>query len=162
MKLIKSEKEYKRLKEQVERNEKWIQEERERLTKQGMKPELIQIAVGIAEGFTHNWRKELEEYERTVNGDFDPHTCSLDDIGRHLIRLRLWKGLTQEDLAKRLGVTNSQVSKDERFEYQGASMEKIKKVLKALEVDLIFASPKVVEIATKEFAAGQDEMAATG
>jgi hypothetical protein len=31
-----------------------------------------------------------------------------------------------------------------------------------VEVDLIFASPKVVEIATKEFAVGQDEMAATG
>ena len=61
--------------------------------------------------------REVEEYEKTVTGDFDPYTCQLNEIGRHLIKLRIWRGLSQTELANKLGIKPTQVSRDERFEY---------------------------------------------
>jgi DNA-binding transcriptional regulator YiaG len=162
--MIKSEREYNRIRQEVERQEAWVAEERKRLEEDGLSPELIKVSVGIAEAMNHNKRLELEEYERVLNGDFDPYTCSLDEIGKRLIQLRIWKGLSQSDLARRLNVSHAQVSKDERFQYEGASLEKVKRVLKVLDVELIFASPKMIDvkIAEREYTNGPDEMAATG
>jgi hypothetical protein len=162
--MIKSEREYNRIRQEVERQEAWVAEERKRLEEDGLSPELIKVSVGIAEAMHHNQRLELEEYERVLNGDFNPYTCSLDEIGKRLIQLRIWKGISQVDLARRLNVSYAQFSKDERFQYEGASLEKVKRVLKALDVELIFASPKMIDvkIATKEYADGQNEMVATG
>ena len=50
--------------------------------------------------------------------------------------LRISKGIMQKDLAARLNVTEQQVSRDERNEYHGASIEKIQKVLSALDAHL--------------------------
>jgi predicted XRE-type DNA-binding protein len=160
--MIRTEQEYKKLKAKVEEQEQLLQEERKKLEEQGFTEQMIQIAIGFAENFHFNDKREVEEYEQVMRGEFDPYTCKLGEIGKHLIKLRLWRGLTQSELANRMGVSNSQVSRDERFEYSGASMERISQVLKALDVELMFAAPQIVEVAKahEEYASGQDEMAA--
>lgn len=42
--------------------------------------------------------------------------------------------MTQAELAKKLGVSEAQVSRDERHEYYGATTEKIEKVMKAMDM----------------------------
>ncbi|MFC7443431.1 helix-turn-helix domain-containing protein [Laceyella putida] len=160
--MIRTEQEYKKLKAKVEKQEQLLQEERKKLEEQGFTEQMIQIAIGFAENFHLNDKREVEEYERVMRGEFDPYTCKLGEIGTHLIKLRLWRGLTQSELANRMGVSNSQVSRDERYEYSGASMERIEQVLKALDIELMFAAPQIVEVAKgrEEYASGQDEMAA--
>ena len=57
-------------------------------------------------------------------------------MGRLLVALRISKGLKQKELAEKLGVKETQISRDERNEYHGASMEKVQTVLTALGVSL--------------------------
>lgn len=47
---------------------------------------------------------------------------------------RIALGITQAELAKRLGVSEPQVSRDERNEYQGITSDRASRVLDALGV----------------------------
>ena len=49
-----------------------------------------------------------------------------------MIVYRIYWGMAQAELAKKLGVTESQVSRDERHEYYGATTEKIETVMDAM------------------------------
>jgi DNA-binding XRE family transcriptional regulator len=161
--LIKSEQEYRRLKKQVEDRDLIVAEQRKLLEAEGVSEKGIEISLGIASFMQDRIRSEVGEYEQTIAGDFDIHTCSLDDIGRHLIRLRLWLGVTQAELAKQLGVPQSSVSKDERYEYQGASLEKIRNVLRALAIDVHLVVSNIIELqqAKSECDAGKSETSST-
>ena len=49
-----------------------------------------------------------------------------------LISIRIAQGMSQRELARRLNVHESQVSRDERNEYLGITLERAVKVLDAL------------------------------
>lgn len=49
-----------------------------------------------------------------------------------LTAYRIYLSMPQTELAKRLSVSEAQVSRDERNEYYGATTEKIEHVMKAL------------------------------
>jgi len=61
------------------------------------------------------------------------------------VALRIALGLTQRELAERLGVHESQVSRDERNEYHAVTVERASRILDALGVDLrsVFEEPLV-------------------
>ena len=65
-------------------------------------------------------------------GELAPVT-DLNSIGRLLIGLRIWSGLTQRQLAERLRVSESIVSRDERNEYHGVTVERAQKIFNALK-----------------------------
>ncbi|MGC9199945.1 MAG: helix-turn-helix domain-containing protein [Acidobacteriaceae bacterium] len=56
--------------------------------------------------------------------------------GQTLISLRIAQGISQRDLARRLGVHESQVSRDERNEYFGIILERTIRILDALNAHL--------------------------
>lgn len=134
--MIKTEQEYKRSLEQLKHHERLLSEQRNELKEMGLTDEQIERGLSPARLFQERIRAEVEEYERYKSGDFDM-TCTFDNIGRQLIAFRIYKGLSQAELAKRLGVSAPQVSRDERNEYGGASMEKVKQVLKALGMEVV-------------------------
>ena len=53
-------------------------------------------------------------------------------MGTLLIALRTANGLSQKDLAQKLDVSEAQVSRDERNEYHGITVERAKRVLDAM------------------------------
>ena len=53
-----------------------------------------------------------------------------------LIAMRIYQGLTQRELADKLGVHESQVSRDERNEYAGITVERANRILEALGAEL--------------------------
>ncbi len=53
-----------------------------------------------------------------------------------MIGLRIASGLTQKDLAKCLGVAEAQVSRDERNEYHGISLDRAQKIIRIFGVHL--------------------------
>ena len=57
-------------------------------------------------------------------------------LGRTLVAIRIALGLTQRQLAERLSVNESQVSRDERNEYQGVTVDRASRILDALGVTL--------------------------
>lgn len=92
-------------------------------------------------------QEEVDEYEHLKRGELQ--CCelqSLDELGLLLIRLRIASGLSQKQLAEKLGVHESQVSRDERNEYHGITLERASRTLRAMDVDLrsdVSFSPKM-------------------
>lgn len=76
-------------------------------------------------------KDEIQWYENVRNGNELP-IMRISSIGRMLIGLRISRGLTQKQLALRLGVSEAQVSRDENNEYHGITIERVQRVLNAL------------------------------
>lgn len=62
---------------------------------------------------------------------------NLGGLGQLLIGLRIAKGITQRQLAERLGVSETMVSRDERNEYHGITVDRARRVLDALGARLV-------------------------
>jgi ribosome-binding protein aMBF1 (putative translation factor) len=75
--------------------------------------------------------EEITWYEDVRRRHF-PVVRRLTDLGRLLIALRIANGLSQRGLAERLGVNESAVSRDERSEYHGITVERAQRILDAL------------------------------
>lgn len=99
-----------------------------KLTKDGIKRVLDPVRV-----FAEQMREEVATYERLKRGEFDALE-NLAGMGQMLIALRISKGLTQRELAQRMGVNESQVSRDERNEYHGITLDRTQRILEVLEV----------------------------
>ncbi len=80
-------------------------------------------------------QEEIEAYERLKRGDLG-EIEKLHGLGRTLVALRIALGLTRRQLAERLGANESQVSRDERNEYHGVTVDRASRILDALRVNL--------------------------
>jgi DNA-binding XRE family transcriptional regulator len=80
-------------------------------------------------------REEMAEYERIKTSPaltaLRAHTP--EELRRRLIELRMLRGLTQADLAKRIGCKQSDISRMERKGYKGFSLTTLEKIAFALE-----------------------------
>jgi DNA-binding Xre family transcriptional regulator len=137
-----SEQQYLKSKKELEENEQYRAEELKKMKEEGYTPEMIGIAFCQLDCVLSGLRRDIREYEEAVSGDFEKEKVTIDKLGSHLIKLRIWKGLSQTELAERLGVTPVQVCKDERNEYQNISMRKLNRILQALEVEKLTIIPK--------------------
>ena len=108
---------------------------RKRLKEEGLSAEAVQRVVDPMESFHLQLKEEVESYERLKRREFD-ELDNFRGFGHMLISLRIAQGITQRELAKRLGVHESQVSRDERNEYFGITLERAMTVLTALHVRL--------------------------
>ncbi|WP_270166570.1 helix-turn-helix transcriptional regulator [Paenibacillus sp. SYP-B4298] len=76
---------------------------------------------------------DIRYYEEIKRGVFPP-LQRLTELGRHLIAYRIFIHMSQAELAARLGVSESQVSRDERNEYYGATVGKLEAVMTAMGI----------------------------
>jgi ribosome-binding protein aMBF1 (putative translation factor) len=133
--MIRNEAEYqeasKRLTEELRR----LDEHRSRLKAAGLEEIEIQRVIDPLESFHLQLKEEVEAYERLKRGEFE-ELENLRGVGHLLITSRIAQGITQRDLARRLGVHETQVSRDERNEYFGITLERAAKILDALNVRL--------------------------
>lgn len=133
--MIKTDHEYKEAKTRLQTEFTSIEDQRKRLVDVGLTIEQIKLALDPLSSFALQLQEEVEQYERLKRGQFDPLE-NLQGLGSLLVAARIAKGITQKELAERLGLHESQISRDERNEYHGASIEKIQRVLSALKVTL--------------------------
>ncbi len=61
---------------------------------------------------------------------------NLHGLGTKLVALRIARGITQRELAQRLEVHESQVSRDERNKYHGVTAERASRIHDALHVQM--------------------------
>lgn len=87
------------------------------------------------QSFHDQLQEEVASYDRLKRGEFD-EVSNFRGIGRLLIALRIANGLTQRELAERLEVSESQVSRDERNEYHGMTLERANRILEVLGAEL--------------------------
>jgi ribosome-binding protein aMBF1 (putative translation factor) len=80
---------------------------------------------------------QLEEYEKLRAGKLRKlKKSSFQDLPIELIRARIAKGITQKDLAKKLGVKEQQIQRYEETDYASASLTRVNEVIKALEIEV--------------------------
>ena len=133
--MIKTEREYFEAKKRLEEEFRSIESQKIKMEQAEMSEEHISLALDPLASFAFQLQEEVEGYEKIKRGQFDILE-NLDGVGNMLVAIRIAKGVKQKELAKKLGVKETQISRDERNEYHGASIEKIQNVLKALDVSV--------------------------
>jgi Helix-turn-helix len=133
--MIRTETEYQdavvQLKEQKER----LQKKEARLRKQGYTPEQVERGMAPETTFMLGLSEEIESYEKLRRGDLG-EIQNLVGLGRMLIGIRIARGIPQRKLAEMIGCHESQVSRDERNEYHGITLERAQKLLDVMGVTL--------------------------
>jgi DNA-binding XRE family transcriptional regulator len=130
--VIRNQKEYDEALRRVREDEEFIAEQRKVLEGMALSPEEVERAMQPALSFHAQLVEEVDWYDRVQRRDFDTFK-SLTAMGRLLIAVRIANNLTQRDLAERLGVSEAQVSRDERNEYHGITIERAQRILDVLQ-----------------------------
>lgn len=87
--------------------------------------------------------EQIQEYEVLKSGTVTEITAeNLNELPTILIRARISRGLTQRQLAKRLGLKEQQIQRYESDKYASASLRRLTEVASALDLNI----SKVVEI----------------
>lgn len=142
--MIRNETEYQEAVKRLRDEEQRIKEQKSRLEEMDLAKEEIKRALDPVRSFHEQLKEEVASYERLQRGEFD-ELHNFEGLGRLLVALRIAQGLTQRELAERLGVHESQVSRDERNEYHGITVERANRILEALDVDVrteVVSAPK--------------------
>lgn len=132
--MIKTQREYLHAQDTVQKIEEEIESERQHWISTGLSApeaermlEPLRLRVG-------ELRDEVNLYERIQAGDLSMFR-SYQDCGKALIAARIAQGMTQRELAERLNVHESQISRDERNEYEGVGTERLGQLFAALSLD---------------------------
>ncbi len=133
--MIRNEIEYKATVRRVQEQAERLMQQAAELKSTGLTKDQIKRVTDPVRSFHEQLKEEIESYERLKRGEFD-ELQNLSGFGELLVAVRIAKGVTQRELAKRLGVSESQVSRDERNEYHGITVERANRILEALDVEI--------------------------
>ena len=133
--MIRNEAEYQEASARLAEERKRLADHRARLKEAGLGDEEIKRVIDPMESFHLQLQEEVESYECLKRGEFE-ELENFRGFGHLLISLRIAQGMSQRELAKRLNVHESQVSRDERNEYFGITLERAVRVLEALHARL--------------------------
>ena len=89
---------------------------------------------------------ELREYEAIREGGFEVEALRVvTDLPELLIKARISQGMTQRELADRLGLKEQQIQRYEATDYATAKWSRIREVVGALSMEL-GGSAQAVEV----------------
>lgn len=134
--MIRTDAEYHEARERLLAERTRMSEHEARMKELGLSPAERKRALDPLQSFSSQLEEEVESYERVQRGSFEPLT-NLSGVGHLLVSARIYRRLSQRELASRLGVHESQVSRDERNEYHSITLERAARVLEALDMDLV-------------------------
>ena len=80
---------------------------------------------------------QVKEYEKLRSGKYKVlKGSSIDDLPVEIIRARIALGLTQKQLAERVGLKEQQIQRYEENDYASASFSRLKEIIEALGLDI--------------------------
>ena len=149
--MIRNETEYQQAVRRLNEEKGRLHDHQRRLEQSGLGAEELKRALDPLRSFHLQLEEEVESYERLKRGDLG-ELLNLHGLGHTLVALRIALGLTQRELAERLDVHESQVSRDERNEYHGITIERASRILDAMGVQLksVFEQPLLPPIQEPE------------
>ena len=133
--MIRSEAQHQEAMRRLAEERKRLVQHRGRLKSAGLSPAQLKRALDPLRTCHLQLREEVESYQRLKRGDFG-ELVNFDGLGRLLVAVRIASGLTQRELAERLDVHESQISRDERNEYHNITVERATRVLEAMHAQL--------------------------
>lgn len=92
-----------------------------------------------------NLENQISEYENLQKDVVKIESKEITRFSDILIMARIAKGLTQKQLAERLGIAEQQIQRYEASDYSGATFGKMVDVALALELDLRFEAFEIVK-----------------
>jgi ribosome-binding protein aMBF1 (putative translation factor) len=105
-------------------------------------PRLIKAQADALRSQLESLQGELREYEGIKTGEVPPPDLSyIAVVPQDLIRARIAAGLSQKELAERLGMPEQQIQRYEAIEYESVSLARIIEIARALQA----ASPALKE-----------------
>lgn len=134
--MIKTESSYKEAIEKLKQDRDFINREKKRFEDMGLDSEHIELAIQPYISFHEQLKEEVKYYEKIKRGEFAP-ILNLDQIGKTLIAYRIYLDMSQKELADKLEVSPAQVSRDEKNEYYGATIERIKNVMEVMKMSSV-------------------------
>ena len=135
--MIKNEKQYRITKAQMRRFQDAVSELAGQERPSNVSARLWQAQSEGARSQMEELREQVEAYERLNAGRSKGVVLEgVEDLPKALIRARIAAGMTQESLARRLGVKPQQVQRYEATEYGSASFARILKVVQALGLSM--------------------------
>lgn len=82
-------------------------------------------------------KQEIAEYEQLKSGNIFTFVLgSLNDLPTTLIKARIAAGMTQKDLAEKIGVQEQQIQRYESNHYSSASFERLQSIADALKIEI--------------------------
>lgn len=106
-------------------------------TSRGIHPVLRKAQVDGMNSQLDDLKRELSEYEALRSGSRRSIKLGrLEDLPKSLIQGRIATGLSQEELAAKLGLKPQQIQRYEATEYRSASLQRVNEVVRALGLEL--------------------------
>jgi HTH-type transcriptional regulator/antitoxin HigA len=88
---------------------------------------------GSYESMIGQLEDELREYDRLKSGKLVlPRIERLDQIAPFIAKMRIAKGVSQTEMARRLGVSKQVISRYEEAEYQTVAIARLQEILDAI------------------------------
>ena len=116
--MIRNEKQYRITKAQLRRFEEAVAELTSQVRPSNISPRLWEAQRDAARSQIEDLREQVEAYEQLNTGHSKEVVLEgVADLPKALIRARIAAGMTQEGLARRLGVKPQQVQRYEATEY---------------------------------------------
>ena len=136
--MIKNERQYKITRTQAERFARTLDGLRGRPEgADGVHPVIAQAQVDAVSSQLADLEAELREYEAVREGRFEVEALrEAVNLPELLIKARIARGLTQKELADRLGLKEQQIQKYEATDYMAAKWSRIREVADALSMEL--------------------------
>jgi predicted XRE-type DNA-binding protein len=133
--MIRNETEYKEATQRIREEKSRLDQQEEKLKEMGMSDDEMKRAMDPMRSFHAQLEEEVASYERLKRCEFD-EIQNLQGLGNLLVGLRIARGVSQRELANRLGIHESQVSRDERNEYHNVTIDRAARILAALGVEV--------------------------
>jgi len=90
---------------------------------------------GSYEGMIRQLEDELREYDELKSGELKlTHIQRLDEIAPFIAKIRIAKGVSQTELARRLGVSKQVISRYEESDYQTIGIARLQEILDAIGI----------------------------
>ena len=135
--MIKNERQYRITRTQAERFARTLEGLRERPEgADGTHPMVAQAQVDAVSSQLADLEAELREYEAVREGRFRMDELNvIADLPALLIKARIAQGLSQRELADRLGLKEQQIQRYEATDYATAKWSRIREVAGALSME---------------------------
>ena len=90
---------------------------------------------GSYEGMIRQLEDEVREYDALKSGGLNlPNVERLDQIAPFVAKIRIARGVSQTELARRLAVSKQVISRYEESEYQTVSIGRLQEILDAIGI----------------------------
>ena len=136
--MIKNERQYRITRAQADRFSEALRSfETEAVHQSAVHPRLLSVQKEALQSQLSDLRAEIQEYETLKAGNFALEQLKgISELPTLLIKARIASGLSQRDLADRLGLKEQQIQRYEATDYASASFTRIGEVVSALGVQV--------------------------